>query len=98
MITTKKNKLNEKIKFLSMDEIFEKYKNYGQDLNTDILLDDDLYECKEYPLPEWWGKGWLCGYFSICYASCLTTSELQTDCKKLTLTNKKNGDAENRLE
>jgi hypothetical protein len=57
MITTKKNKLNEKIKFLSMDEIFEKYKDYGMDVNTDILLDDDLYECEQYPLPEWWGKG-----------------------------------------
>ena len=58
MITTKKNKLNEKIKFLSMDEIFEKYKNYGQDVNTDIISDDDLYECEQYLLPEWWGKGW----------------------------------------
>jgi hypothetical protein len=48
-----KKKQKKKIKFLSMDEIFEKYKNYGQDVNTDILLDDDLY-----PLPEWWGKGW----------------------------------------
>ena len=57
MITTKKNKLNEKIKFLSMDEMFEKYKDYGMDVNTDILL-DDLYECEQYPLPEWWGKGW----------------------------------------
>jgi len=55
MITTKKNKLNEKIKFLSMDEMFEKYKDYGMDVNTDILLDD---ECEQYPLPEWWGKGW----------------------------------------
>ena len=57
MITTKKNKLNEKIKFLSMDEMFEKFKDYGDGVNTDILLDDDL-ECEEYPLPEWWGKGW----------------------------------------
>src|ERR1035437_5298921 len=52
-----KKKQKKKITFLSMDELFEKYKNYGQDVNTDILLDDDLYHCEQYPLPEWWGKG-----------------------------------------
>ena len=53
-----KKKQKKKITILSMDELFEKFKDYGNGVNTDILLDDDLYECEDYPLPEWWKKGW----------------------------------------
>ena len=58
MSIAQQNDKQKKAVFLSMDEMFEKYKDYSNGINTDILLDDDLYSCEQYPLPEWWGKGW----------------------------------------
>jgi len=44
------------IQFTTMDEMFAKYKNYGENEESsasEIDL-DDMYDCEEYLLPDWW--------------------------------------------
>ena len=40
-------------KFTSMDEMFEKNVDYGADIDTKGISEEDSDECEEYELPEW---------------------------------------------
>lgn len=44
------------VQFTTMDEMFAKYKNYGDnDTEQASEIDlDDMYDCEEYLLPDWW--------------------------------------------
>jgi len=44
------------IQFTTMDEMFAKYKNYGEGEEAEASeIDlDDMYDCEEYLLPDWW--------------------------------------------
>lgn len=44
---------NKKYNFTSMDEMFSQTKDDGTDSNYSDIT-DDMYECEEYLLPEWW--------------------------------------------
>lgn len=37
----------------SMDDMFAKYANYGEGVETDDITDEDSDDCEEYPLPQW---------------------------------------------
>lgn len=39
--------------FTTMDEMFMKYANYGEGVDTSDISEEDMYNCEEYPLDEW---------------------------------------------
>lgn len=42
------------IKWSTMDELFEKYSDYGDDIDYSDISDDDSYDCEEFPIPDWY--------------------------------------------
>ena len=53
-ITMEATKPKSSVKFTSMDQMFERCDKEYNEITDDNVSEEDMYECEEYALPDWW--------------------------------------------